>query len=480
MLAPLQGLSVTQMPVGEIPATLYRPAAGGPAPVVVIAHGFAGSRRMMEPFATTLAQAGFIAVTFDFPGHGGNPTPLAGGLSDDAAAAGVLMAALGRVVEAARPLGDGRFALLGHSMAGDIVTRWAIAHPGAEATVGLSLFAKGATPDLPRNLLVIVGAWEPEILQAEARRLVGMAAPGGVVEENVTYGDPATGRARRLVLADGVEHIGVIYARESLEAARAWLNAAFGRSAAGLVDARGPWIGVLLGGLVLLAWPLSRLLPRVEPLAQGGGLPWRRFWVVALLPAVLTPLVLRVVPTHALPLLLGDYLAAHCALYGVLTAALLWRLGAPRPRWPGRPGGAALAAAALAGFAILGIGLAIDRFALAFVPAPHRAWLVPVLLCGTLPWFAADEWAARGPGAARLAYPATKALFLLSLVGAVALDPPRLFFLVIIVPVMLVFLLVFGLLSRWAFRATGSPWPAAAANALALAWAIAATFPVVP
>ena len=52
--------------------------------------------------------------------------------------------------------------------------------------------------------------------------------------------------------------------------------------------------------------------------------------------------------------------------------------------------------------------------------------------------------------------------------------------LIIIVPVMLVFLVVFSLLGRWSQRATGSPLPAALANALALAWAMAATFPIVP
>jgi hypothetical protein len=140
----------------------------------------------------------------------------------------------------------------------------------------------------------------------------------------------------------------------------------------------------------------------------------------------------------------------------------------------------AIAAVAISAYAILVLGSGIDRFALAFAPAPHRLWLVPVLLIGTLPWFLADEWATRGPGAARLGYPATKALFLLSLVGAIVLDPPRLFFLAIIVPVMLVFLLVFGLFSRWSLAATGSPVPAALANALALAWAMAATFQMVP
>lgn len=479
MLEPRQGIEIAPLRVGEIPAMVHRPQAGGQAPVVVIAHGFAGARQMMEPFATTLAQAGYIAVTFDFPGHGGNPTPLAGGLMDDDAASGVLLEALGRVVAAARPLGDGRLALLGHSMAADIVIRFAFDRPEVAATVALSGFGPEVTATQPRNLLVMVGAWEPEFLQAAARRIVALAAPGEP-EEAVTYGDPAAGTARRLVLVDGVEHIGVIYARESLVESRAWLNAMFGRTGEGVVDARGAWIGLLLGGLVLLARPLIRLLPRAATAPTGGGLPWRRLWPVALVPAIATPLLLRLVPTNWLPLLLGDYLVAHCGLYGVLTAAGLWWAGGRGARVRVSAGAIALATAALAAYAILAIGSAIDGFVLSFMPAPHRLWLVPVLLLGTLPWFLADEWATRGPGAARFGYPATKLLFLLSLIGAVALDPPRLFFLVIIVPVMLVFLVVFGLFSRWSYRATNSPLPAALANALALAWAMAATFPMVP
>jgi pimeloyl-ACP methyl ester carboxylesterase len=478
--APLDGLAVAPLAVGEIPATVWRPASGGAAPVVVIAHGFAGSQQMMQPFATSLAQAGFTAVTFDFPGHGRNPAPLAGGLSDDTAAAGVLLEALGRVVAAARPLGDGRVALLGHSMAADIVIRWAFARPEVAATVALSGFGPEVTAGQPRNLLVAVGAGEPAFLQDAARRIVALASPGPPQPET-TYGDFAAGTARRLAVVRGVEHIGILYARQSLMEARAWLNAAFGRTGEGLLDARGGAIGLLLGGLLALAWPLSHLLPRAAAAPAGGGLPWRRFWPIAVLPAIATPLLLRLLPTSFLPILLGDYLTVHCAVYGGLTAAGLWwarRREAPAAR--AAPLAVILAALAVAAYAILGLGLALDRFVLSFLPAPHRAWLIPALLLGTLPWFLADEWATRGPGAARLAYPATKALFLLSLLGAVALDARRLFFLVIIVPVMLVFLVVFGLFGRWAWRATGSPVPAALANALALAWAMAATFPIVP
>jgi hypothetical protein len=71
------GLVIEPLSVGTIPATVHRlPDAAGP--VVVIAHGFAGSRQLMEPFALTLARAGYIAVSFDFQGHGRNPAPMSG------------------------------------------------------------------------------------------------------------------------------------------------------------------------------------------------------------------------------------------------------------------------------------------------------------------------------------------------------------------------------------------------------------------
>jgi len=103
---------------------------------------------------------------------------------------------------------------------------------------------------------------------------------------------------------------------------------------------------------------------------------------------------------------------------------------------------------------------------------------VLALLAGTLPWFLADEWATRGVGAGRGAYAATKLLFLVSLAVAVALNLSKLFFLILIVPVILAFFVVYGLFSRWAYRRTGHPFVGGLANALAFAWAIAVTFPM--
>jgi hypothetical protein len=90
----------------------------------------------------------------------------------------------------------------------------------------------------------------------------------------------------------------------------------------------------------------------------------------------------------------------------------------------------------------------------------------------------ADEWLTRGSCAPPFAWGATKLLFLLSLLAAVALDPYRLFFLLIIVPVMLLFFLIYGLISRWVYDCTGQPLVAGMANGAIFAWAIAASFPL--
>jgi uncharacterized membrane protein len=66
----------------------------------------------------------------------------------------------------------------------------------------------------------------------------------------------------------------------------------------------------------------------------------------------------------------------------------------------------------------------------------------------------------------------------LSLALAVALDVERLFFLLIILPVVVLFFVVFGVLSGVAWRRTGHPLPGGVMNGVAFGWALAATFPL--
>jgi dienelactone hydrolase len=265
------GLAVEEARIGATPATVYtRAGADAPAPAVVIAHGFSGSRQLMAPFATTLARAGYVTVAYDALGHGRNQVPLTGDVTREDGATAALLDEMAEVAAFARahPASDGRLAVLGHSMASDIVVRHAIADPATGAVVAVSLFSPAVTADAPENLLVVTGALEAGLTD-EALRVAGL--PLGIVAEPfTTYGAPGQGPARRAVLSPGVEHIGVLYSPTSLREARDWLDASFGRAPAGTeidaaIDTRGPWILALVAGFLALAWAAAPLLPQVAP-----------------------------------------------------------------------------------------------------------------------------------------------------------------------------------------------------------------------
>jgi hypothetical protein len=75
-------------------------------------------------------------------------------------------------------------------------------------------------------------------------------------------------------------------------------------------------------------------------------------------------------------------------------------------------------------------------------------------------------------------YATSKVIFLFSLGLAVLLDFEGLFFLLIIVPIVMLFFLVHGFLSHWTVARTGSPLVAGLGNAFAFAWALGVTFPL--
>ena len=52
---------------------------------------------------------------------------------------------------AARGLGDGRLAVLGHSMATDIIVRFAESRPDVAATVAVSMFSPAVTATSPQS-----------------------------------------------------------------------------------------------------------------------------------------------------------------------------------------------------------------------------------------------------------------------------------------------------------------------------------------
>ena len=200
LLGARTGLVIERTLIDEIPTTTFRPTAPPNGQVALIAHGFAGSQQLMQPMALTLAHSGYTAVTFDFAGHGRNARPMRGGVKDMEESTRTLTAEIDQMTAFARGLSGGKpIALVGHSMAADLITQYAMDRTDIGAVAALSVFGAGITREQPRNLIVITGAWEPAMLTDAAARIAGLAADGPA-RERVTYGDFAQGPARRYVL----------------------------------------------------------------------------------------------------------------------------------------------------------------------------------------------------------------------------------------------------------------------------------------
>lgn len=514
LIAPLPG-------TGTTPATLYLTQDGGPAPVVIVAHGFAGSRQLMTPIALTLAHAGYTVVSYDLQGHGRNPVPMSGDVTSIDGTTRLLVNEARAVARAAlaHPRADGRLAYLGHSMASDIVVRAALEDPAAQAVIGISMFSQAVSATAPANLLVVTGAWEGR-LAAEALAALRLSDPAA--ELGSTTGDPATGTGRRAVLAPSVEHVGVLYSATTLRETLSWLDKSFGRAAPHHLAVQGGWIALLLVAVVALGWPLARLLPAQSPARQtyadlapasagptapagqpempaagqvvsglrpradptlsapppalaGQPLDTRLFWLAALGPALIIPFALYPAKFQILPVLVADYLALHLGVYGLSVLAVLGRAGQLRGAFPARIW---WIAACVALFGIVVFGGVIDRYVTSFFPDFSRLPIILALAPGAIAFLLADALLTRGGRAPLWQILVSRSAFLGSLLVAVMLDFDRLLFLVIILPVILLFFLLFGTMSGWVGRRTGLPAASGLGLGLILAWALGVTFPL--
>ena len=459
-----RGVDISSFTVSDTPVTRYA-APGADGPVVVVAHGFAGSRQMMQAYSLDLARAGYRVWAFDFEGHGRNRVPMSGDVNSIDGTTRLLIAQTSRVIaEAVAQEGfTGEAALLGHSMATDIIIRTALEDARIGPVVAISAFSQAVTTTEPDNLLLITGAWEAG-LRGFAREAVAMVTPGANEGETVQAGTVT----RRAVVAPWAEHVAVLHSRLGRDEAIDWLDTAYGRMSDVAVRATGPWFLVLMAAIVALAAPLARLLPQSVP-PTPGGLRGGQFALVVLIPALLAPLLAVQVQTRLLPVLVADYLALHLMLYGLCQLALTWGMGR-------RPKGVRLAAVLVLLVWGLGVfGFALDRYGANFWPTPERLAIIAALSLGAIPFMVADAVLTRGaPLWQRLA---ARGGFLASLGLAILLDTERLFFLAMIAPVILLFFLIYGLMGRWVAARAGA-LSAGLALGLILAWALGVSFPL--
>ena len=133
---------------------------------------------------------------------------------------------------------------------------------------------------------------------------------------------------------------------------------------------------------------------------------------------------------------------------------------------------------ALAVYGIFVFGGALDRYVASFMPIPARLPIILAIAIGAIPYMLADSLVTEAGRASLWRVLVARAAFIASLGIAVALDFRRLFFLLIIIPVIAVFFTIFGLLGGWVGRRTRSPLAVGVALGVILAWALGVSFPM--
>ena len=111
------------------------------------------------------------------------------------------------------------------------------------------------------------------------------------------------------------------------------------------------------------------------------------------------------------------------------------------------------------------------------MPNTERAGLILILLVGAVPSMLADALAPQGGAAPLLHRLWTRVAIIGSLILAVVIGPERLFLMMMVLPVIVLFFLVFGSMAGWIGRRQGLMGSALGMSVL-LAWSIAVSFPI--
>ncbi|MDT5030585.1 MAG: hypothetical protein QOC94_756 [Actinoplanes sp.] len=448
-----RGLRSTSVRVAGVPVEVVRPSgAGDRLPVVVVVHGYAGSGRLMRPFADTLARRGYVVALPDLAGHAGNVRPLAG--NDE------LDRELATVVGYVRGLPDvdpAKVVLLGHSMGAAAVVRAGAADQKIAATVAISLgdSTAAALRPGPRHLLLLVGALEPDAMQDVARKAL-------------------TGDGRRMVAVPFVEHVGVLYADRTHREAAHWLDAALRHQPQQPVIAakwRVAGAGLILLGMLLL---IIAVLIRRPPVMSWPALPLgeRAWWTIgAVLVAPVAGLVGGVLGVRTLPSEDSGYLVGYFASAGAtlaIAAAVLRSRAGQRVSWP-RPTWEPVALAA-AGTAAVVVPIELGLTSV----VPHGLhWPLIALLAGASALLLGGAHAVVG-----LPYSAGVLAVVCLPVPVAALVGLAPGFLGLVAPLIAGLVVLHLVLAGVAWRRGMPWWQTVAAGALMLGWPVAAVLPI--
>lgn len=218
-----------------IRAKLLRPAdegGGSRFPGIVSIHGYQNNRETSDAYCIELARRGFAVLEIDAIGRGNSGIPNDPTDPDfDSTYGGRSSLDYLKSLPFVNPC---RVGMMGHSLGAEMAYTVALHDPTVKALV-FSGFAYrlDATPASPKNMLMIMGKWDEY-----RRRMTGVrdiekewmgtpqtarAIPVENPQIGVTYGDFATGTARR-VFVPRTTHVEESHSREAVGEAVVWMK----------------------------------------------------------------------------------------------------------------------------------------------------------------------------------------------------------------------------------------------------------------
>ena len=506
-----EGLTRSATVVDGLPVTTLVADPGERSPVVVVAHGFAGSAQLMDDLGTSIARAGYATVLFDFTGHGANGDRLP--LTGTTGSADTLDGDLAAVVAWARtqPWADpAKVSLVGHSMGAASVVRYAVSDAGGArvvtSTVALSLPSSGALPSgqpsVPRDLLLLVGANEQQRFLDAALGGLRAAYPSG--ELGGSYGSSADGSARGAVAVGRTDHITILFSTETAQRTVDWLDATVGAPSSGNTVGGGSigWLLLLSVGAAIGFIPLARLAfpgrvetraalspadPRAAADAYVGRMASWQVLAITVVAALGASLVAKALSGVAelVPLAVGGHVLIWFAACGAVSLGLVAVLRRRGPRVPPTvdlqappvpfPWRDLWATLAMTSYAVVALGLVAQHTWTAFTFAGDRPRYLLLVELALITWFWADD---RIVGTRWWLGLLTRVVAVAVLLLSVAvLGAPS--FLTLLVPLMAVLLAVLLVYGQTVTRRARLPWAAAVVQAIPLAYLVTTTFPLV-
>jgi dienelactone hydrolase len=220
-----------------IRAKLLRPRVASkdnPLPGAIYIHGYQNNRETGDAYCLELARRGFVVLNIDAIGRGNSGMPNDPSESDfDPTFGGKSSLDYIKSLPFVRPDAVG---MMGHSMGAEMAYKTALEDNSVAALVITGFgYTTDATPQVPRNMLMIIGKWdeyrprmtgvrdiEKQWMKSEQTKAV---FPVPEPELSHTYGDFENGTARRVVVPHAI-HIQVSHSKQAIAETVDWMRQA--------------------------------------------------------------------------------------------------------------------------------------------------------------------------------------------------------------------------------------------------------------